>query len=595
MALRPGDAVGIIMPMTPECVAIYLGIILAGCVVVSIADSFSPVEMEARLRIGNAVVVFTQDVVKRGKKGLPLLPRVQKACDHLERTHKKKRPRIVVVMQRDYYYYYDYDDDRGREERRGENNNNSNTTTSSMMHPQDMTWDSFLNNNNNYYNNNNNNHNTAIPSVSTKCHSADAYDTTNILFSSGTTGEPKAIPWTHITPIRCATDAFFHQDIRPGDVLCWPTSIGWMMGPWLVYASLMNGAAMALFQGAPTGREFGRFVEAAGVTCLGLVPSIVSAWRGVSANSNNNSNTSNSGGSCMDGLCWDSIRTFSSTGEASSPEDYFWLSGRVKGYCPIIEYCGGTEIGGAYMSGTALLPCSPSVFNTPCIASCPVIIMRENNNKRGGEVEMSPHGEDSSPVTGEVSLAAPMLGISQRLLNRDHKKLYYDGMPSSGGKSKGRWYVLRRHGDEMERLPGWGGMRYRARGRVDDAMNLGGIKVGSVELEQAVMEGLGEARVVEVAAVGVPSGGGRGGRGGPEKLVLFLVLTEKGGGQDGEKMDMLLMECRKVVAGRLNPLFRVEKVVLMKSLPRTSSGKVLRRTLREQEIGMQRGGSRSRM
>jgi acyl-coenzyme A synthetase/AMP-(fatty) acid ligase len=129
-------------------------------------------------------------------------------------------------------------------------------------------------------------------------------------------------------------------------------------------------------------------------------------------------------------------------------------------------------------------------------------------------------------------------------------------------------------------------------------MNLGGIKVGSVELEQAVMEGLGEGRVVEVAAVGVPSGGGGGvgggGGGGPEKLVLFLVLKKRGG-WDGEKMDKLLMECRKVVAGRLNPLFRVEKVVLMKTLPRTSSGKVMRRTLREQQIGMSRGGSRSRM
>lgn len=557
------------MPMTPECVAIYLGIILAGCVVVSIADSFSPVEMEARLRIGNAVAVFTQDVVRRGKKGLPLLPRVQKACDDLECTHKRKRLRIVVVVQ----HHYD-DDGEGKEKKR------EGSTTPSKMHPRDMTWDSFL------QNNNNNNHNsTAITPVSSKYHSSDAYDTTNILFSSGTTGEPKAIPWTHITPIRCATDAYFHQDIRRGDVLCWPTSIGWMMGPWLVYASLMNGAAMALFQGAPTGREFGRFVEAAGVTCLGLVPSIVSAWRGGGNATNATDNTSSS--SCMDGLCWDSIRTFSSTGEASSPDDYFWLSGRVKGYCPIIEYCGGTEIGGGYMSGTVLLPCSPSVFNTPCIASCPVIITREVDRQGGRGIETSPHGEDSSPVTGEVSLAAPMLGISQILLNRDHKKLYYDGMPCN---AQGRWYVLRRHGDEMERLPGWEGMRYRAKGRVDDAMNLGGIKVGSVELEQAVMEGLGAGRVVEVAAVGVPSGGGRGG--GPEKLVLFLVLKEGG---LSEEMEKLLVECRKVVARRLNPLFRVEKVVVVKSLPRTTSGKVVRRTLREQQIGIERGGSRSRM
>ena len=56
-------------------------------------------------------------------------------------------------------------------------------------------------------------------------------------------GEPKAIPWTHTTPLRCGADAFFHQDVRPGDVLCWPTNMGWMMGPWLVYAGVVKWQA----------------------------------------------------------------------------------------------------------------------------------------------------------------------------------------------------------------------------------------------------------------------------------------------------------------------------------------------------------------
>jgi acyl-coenzyme A synthetase/AMP-(fatty) acid ligase len=61
-------------------------------------------------------------------------------------------------------------------------------------------------------------------------------------------GEPKAIPWTHITPLRCAVDGWSLQDIKPGHVVCWPTNLGWMMGPWLVYASLLNGATIALYQ-----------------------------------------------------------------------------------------------------------------------------------------------------------------------------------------------------------------------------------------------------------------------------------------------------------------------------------------------------------
>jgi hypothetical protein len=65
---------------------------------------------------------------------------------------------------------------------------------------------------------------------------------------SRTAGEPKAIPWTHVTPIRCGVDAWAQQDVRRGDVAAWPTNLGWMMGAWLLYAAMLNGAAVALFQ-----------------------------------------------------------------------------------------------------------------------------------------------------------------------------------------------------------------------------------------------------------------------------------------------------------------------------------------------------------
>lgn len=503
MGLHPGDGCAIVMPMTPDCIAIYLGIILAGCTVISIADSFSPSEIEARLRIGNAVVVFTQDVVARGGKVLPLYHRVATAIKLLPSQHSVRAivqtsdPTLVSTTQGD------------------------GTLTDFMYKATKLSAHAV--------------------------YQADAYSPTNILFSSGTTGEPKAIPWNHITPIRAGTDGYFHQDIHSGEVVCWPTSIGWMMGPWLVYATLLNGATMALFQGSPTGRPFGEFVAAAKVTCLGLVPSIAAVWRSTS---------------CMKDLDWSCLKTISSTGEASAPEDYLWLSGRVKGYCPIIEYCGGTEIGGGYMSGIKVFPQAPSLFTTPTVGACPVILDSETG-------ALSPHG-DVSPVIGEVALAVPMLGVSQSLMNRNHKKVYYEGMPPY---AKG--IPLRRHGDEMERLKGGLGMMYRARGRTDDAMNLGGIKVGSLELEQAVMNGV--EGVVETAAVGVPTPGG-----GPERLVLFVV--GKKGMNGGEKE--LLIKCRKAVASLLNPLFRVDQVVIKDRLPRTASNKIMRRELREEAVKM---------
>uniref|UniRef100_A0A0A9C3E2 4-coumarate--CoA ligase n=1 Tax=Arundo donax TaxID=35708 RepID=A0A0A9C3E2_ARUDO len=84
---------------------------------------------------------------------------------------------------------------------------------------------------------------------------------TNILFSSGTTGEPKAIPWTQLSPIRCAADTWAHMDVRPQDVGCWPTNLGWVMGPIILYSCFLNGATLALYQGSPLGRGFCKFVQ----------------------------------------------------------------------------------------------------------------------------------------------------------------------------------------------------------------------------------------------------------------------------------------------------------------------------------------------
>lgn len=81
------------------------------------------------------------------------------------------------------------------------------------------------------------------------------------VFIFGGVGDPKAIPWTNVTPLKAAADAWCHLDVRKGDIVAWPTNLGWMMGPWLVYASLMNGASMALYNGSPLGTGFAKFIQ----------------------------------------------------------------------------------------------------------------------------------------------------------------------------------------------------------------------------------------------------------------------------------------------------------------------------------------------
>jgi acetyl-CoA synthetase len=473
----PGDAVAVILPMSAWAVALYLGIIAAGAEVVSIADSFASAEIATRLRISSPKLVFTQDEVVRGDRHLPLYPRV---------TAAGAPPTVVLPL--------------GAEQ-------------AHPLRPCDQDWSAFLSDDA---------HLTTTP--------RRPDDPLNVLFSSGTTGDPKAIPWDHTTPIKAAADAHFHHDVHPGDVLCWPTTLGWMMGPWLIFAALLNRATLAIYGQSPLEAGFERFVQEAGVTMLGLVPSMVRAWRG---------------NGCMKGADWSAIRAFSSTGECSNAADMLYLM-HLAGYRPVIEYCGGTEIGGGYITGTVVQPCVPAAFTTPAL---------------GLDVEVL--GEDGQPQPeGEVFLRGPSIGLSTRLLNGDHEAVYFAGAPTAADGTP-----LRRHGDELCRLPG---SYYRMLGRCDDTMNLGGIKVACVEIERVLNSVEG---VVETAAVGAPEAGG-----GPCRLVVFAVPRP---GSD-LPAETLRAAMQGAIRDRLNPLFRLSEVRLVPSLPRTASQKILRRELRAQ-------------
>jgi acetyl-CoA synthetase len=240
-----------------------------------------------------------------------------------------------------------------------------------------------------------------------------------------------------------------------------------------------------------------------------------------------------------------SVRLFSSTGEASTEEDYLWLIGRAGFRAPVIEYLGGTEIGGGHITSTILHPCAPTTFSTPALGIDFVVLDEEGRPVAEGE-------------TGELFLVPPALGMSQRLLNASHDEVYYEGCPRGPNGE-----VLRRHGDRIEVLPGGG---YKAQGRADDTMNLGGLKVGSLELERLVNE---HPAVLESAAVGVAPK-----EGGPEKLVVHVVLRKP------IAPDRLKRELAETIARRLNPLFRIDEVVVLEALPRTPSNKIVRRELR---------------
>jgi len=472
---RPGDAVALALPMTPEAVAAYLGVVKAGCAVVAVAEQFSPAETERRMRLGGARIILVQQVDPHGSETLlerlranPLLPMVVLPAE----------PGGAVVLR-----------------------------------PGEVAWDDFLS------------ESTAFEPVPMAPEAV-----LQVLFSSGTTRDPKAIPWTHTTPIRAAADAWLHHDLQPDDVVAWPTSLAWMMGPWLIFATLINRACMAIYGGHPIGRAFGAFVQDARVSLLGLVPTLVRSWRH---------------SACMEGLDWSRVRRFSSTGECSSPEDMLYLMW-LAGWKPVIEYCGGTEVGGSYITGTMVQPAAPGMFTTPALG-----------------LDIAILDDDGQPAEeGEAFLVPPSVGLSNHLLNSSHDQVYYEGVPTGPHGE-----LLRRHGDRLQRLPGgW----YRSQGRADDTMNLKGIKVASAEIEQAVS---GVPGVREVAAVAVPPA-----EGGPDRLVLYVAP------QHGVTFEprRLRRDLAQALRAEHSSLFKIHDVVIVEALPRTATNKVMRRLLREQ-------------
>ncbi|XP_076918278.1 putative CoA ligase CCL12 [Bidens hawaiensis] len=483
-----GDPVAIDMPMTVTAVIIYLAIIYSGLVVVSIADSFAPKEIATRLRVSKSKAIFTQDYIVRGGKNFPLYSRVVEATDC----------RVIVVPAI------------------GE-------SIDIQLRKQDISWEDFL---------------SSTKHLSRPDYCGPVYQSaesvTNILFSSGTTGDPKAIPWTQISPIRPASETWAQLDLQPGDIFCWPTNLGWVMGPILLYSCFLSGATLALYHGSPLGHGFGKFIQDAGVTILGTVPSLVKAWHSTG---------------CVEGLDWTKIKLFATTGEASNVDDDLWLSSRAY-YKPVIECCGGTELASSYLQGNVLEPQAFGAFSSPSLTT--------------GFVILDEHGvpyPDDEPCVGEVGLFPIYMGATNRLLNADHEKVYFKGMPIYNGMQ------LRRHGDIVKRTIGG---YYVVQGRADDTMNLGGIKTSSIEIERVCEQA--DASIMETAAVSCQPA-----TGGPELLAIFVVLKQ-GFNTQPDKLKMIFS---KAIQRNLNPLFKVSFVKIVPEFPRTASNKLLRRVLRD--------------
>ncbi len=362
-----------------------------------------------------------------------------------------------------------------------------------------------------------------------------------VIHTSGTTGRPKGAVHVHGGfPIKGAQDMAHGFDVRPGDRITWLTDLGWMMGPWLISGALLLGATLVLYEGAPDvpgpDRVWG-FAARHGVTHLGVSPTLV---RAIKAH----------GTDPVRGHDLRSLRVLGSTGEPWDAESWWWLFREVGGgRLPIINYSGGTEVSGGILSCNPLTPIRATSFGGPNIGVAADVVDASGRAVRG--------------EVGELVIRQPMPGMTRGFWDDRERYLesYWRRLP--GTWVHGDWAVVDPDG------------YWYIHGRSDDTLKVAGKRVGPAEVEGAATS---HPAVLSAAAIGVPH---------PvkgEAIVVFCVL-ERGVTDDPE----LQAAVSRHIAADLGKALTPHAVVVVAELPRTRSGKVMRRVIRGAWLGGETG------
>jgi acetyl-CoA synthetase len=368
-----------------------------------------------------------------------------------------------------------------------------------------------------------------------------ANDPAIILYTSGTTGKPKGIAHVHCGfPIKAAQDMAFGTDVGKGTRISWVTDIGWMMGPWLIYGALINGATMVLYDGSPDFPAPDRMWEFSAkhkVEILGISPTLVRLL-------------ATKGDDLPKKHDLSSLRAFASTGEPWNPAPWWWLFEKVgDSKLPIINYSGGTEISGGILMGNPLLPQKPGSFPAPCPGMAADILNENGESVDRGEV-------------GELAIRDTWIGMARGFWEEPERylKTYwnrYDGIWVHGDfamqDEEGHWYIL---------------------GRSDDTLKVAGKRVGPAEVESLLVA---DKRVAEAAVIGIPheiKG---------TAMIAFVVLAK--GSELSTEYSVLSEALKSIVARDMGKPLTPSRIYFVSKLPKTRNAKVMRRVIRSPYLG----------
>jgi acetyl-CoA synthetase len=374
-------------------------------------------------------------------------------------------------------------------------------------------------------------------SINHQAAALDSEDLLFILYTSGSTGKPKGVVHTTGGYMVYTQYSFLNVFQYEQDDIYWCTAdIGWITGhSYIIYGPLLSGATTLMFEGVPTYPHPGRFWEIIDKYKVNQFYTAPTAIRALQAH----------GLEPLEPYDLGSLKVIGSVGEPINEEAWHWYHDHIgKGSCPLVDTWWQTETGGIMISALAgITPNKPAHASLPLPGIQPIIVDTEGNELVGNNVE------------GNLCVKFPWPSMI-RTTYGDHercKETYfstYPGMYFTGDGAK------RDHDGYLRIL-----------GRVDDVMNVSGHRMGTAEVENAINE---HPKVIESAVVGFPHDiKGQG--------IYAYVICD----MEGRSQESLIQEIKDTVRKIIGPIAKPDQVQIVSGLPKTRSGKIMRRILRK--------------
>lgn len=365
----------------------------------------------------------------------------------------------------------------------------------------------------------------------------ESEDALFVLYTSGSTGKPKGVVHTCGGYMVYAEYSFRNVfQYKDGDVYWCTADIGWITGhTYIVYGPLLSGATTVMFEGVPTYPDSGRFWEICDKHQVNLFYTAPTAIRALQAR----------GKEFVNPYKLSSLRVLGSVGEPINEEAWHWYNDVIgKGRCPIVDTWWQTETGGIMISPLAgITKLKPSYATLPLPGIQPCLVDSEGNEIEGNDVQ------------GNLCVKFPWPSMI-RTTYGDHERcqnVYFSTYP-------GKYFT----GDGCRRdEDGY----YRITGRVDDVINVSGHRFGTAEIEAAIDE---HENVVETAVVGYPHD--IKGQGIYAYAICHKYPTD---------LEAFVVEVNKTVVDIIGPIAKPDKIQIVMGLPKTRSGKIMRRILRK--------------